>query len=92
MKERPLTLVDIDALEKRMRVIIKEELELSNSSGKQSTEELLTRAEAAKLLRVSLPTLKKYADEGIIPPPRKLNDGRVLYLRSEIISNLKISK
>jgi len=49
-------------------------------------DELITRQETAKILKISLPTLNNYSKEGKIQP---YNIGsRVLYKKSEVIDSL----
>lgn len=57
-------------------------------SPKEPADELLTRKEVASRLKMSLATLHKYSDLGILRS-RKIG-GRVYYLWSEIIQAAKI--
>ncbi len=50
-------------------------------------EELLTRNQTAKLLGITLPTLRKYTCDGLIPGYRI--GTRVRYKRSEVIGALQ---
>jgi len=50
-------------------------------------DELLSRKETAKLLRVSLLTLRNWETRGVLRP-RRLSR-RVLYLKSEVLAALK---
>lgn len=50
-------------------------------------EELLTRKQTAKLLGITLPTLRKYTCDGLIPGYRI--GTRVRYKRSEVIGALQ---
>jgi primosomal protein N' len=45
----------------------------------KTDDELITRAEKAKQLDVSLPTLKNWEDQGLIEPPTRI--GRRVYFR-----------
>lgn len=64
-----------------VRKLIKEELDSIN------TEELMNKREAAEFLRVSTLSLSKYTDNGIIPAYQL--GGRILYKKSELLSNLE---
>ncbi len=46
--------------------------------------EPVTRAMAAKILKISLNTLDKHVKDGILPPPRPLGNGRQLYWLPEV--------
>jgi excisionase family DNA binding protein len=54
---------------------------------KQNLLELLTRREAADFFRISLPTLHKWVNEGLIRSYEL--GGRVYFKRDELISSLK---
>lgn len=59
----------------------------SKNSKKESEEELLTREQVSKLLKVSYTTLFHWNNDGILPA-QKINS-RVYYLRSEVMQKLK---
>lgn len=49
-----------------------------------ANEEFITSQEAAKLLKISIPTLRKYTQDGIIPHYRI--GRRLLYMKHEVIA------
>tara|TARA_R110002050_G_scaffold299775_1_gene466354 strand:- start:16581 stop:16847 length:267 start_codon:yes stop_codon:yes gene_type:complete len=49
-------------------------------------DELLTRKQVAKLLEISLPTLRNYVKRGLIPEKRV--GARVLYSKKELLASL----
>ncbi len=55
-----------------------------------SDDRLLTREETATLLSISLPTLRKYVQRGLLKEYR--TGARVLYKHSEVINSLTLSK
>lgn len=50
--------------------------------------ELLTREQAAKLLAISLPTLRSYVKRGVISKSEKRVGARVLYDKAELLECL----
>lgn len=50
--------------------------------------ELMTRAEVAELLRVSIPTLKRWMNEGVGPQPVYLRPRVPRYRRSDVMAYL----
>ena len=61
--------------------------DLKEETQPKEPEELLTRVEVAKLLKISLPTLHEWTKEGMLQSYGIRN--RVLYKRSEIMSSLR---
>ena len=53
---------------------------------KEGKDELLTRKQAAKLIGISLPTLRGYVKRGIIPEKRV--GARVLYSKKELLASM----
>jgi len=76
MKSQTMEELVLDALKK-----LQETAEGLNTSG-STIDEFLTRREAAKRLKISLPTLHSYSKAGITP--RHFLGNRVLYKASEI--------
>jgi predicted DNA-binding transcriptional regulator AlpA len=87
-----LILTSKDDLRQMLREIIQEELALSYGQEKfvkvASEEVLLTRAEMAKFLRISLVTLTDWVRRGL-PVHRKRKRGRVLFIKSEVLDWLQ---
>lgn len=54
----------------------------------EKSDQLLTRQETAKLLRISLPTLHQYTKEGRVRGYRFA--GRVLYKKNEVVDALNV--
>jgi excisionase family DNA binding protein len=84
--------MEVDEFSTLLRRVIREELksileELSKSSAVDNT--LISRKEAAKLLKVSLPTMNNLQKTGRIP---FLKVGRrVLYKRGELLKYFEVS-
>ena len=68
-----------------MRSLIREELDVL--SQKPKVEKYYTRKEAAKLLRISLPTFHDWVRKGIIKPYKPAN--KILISESEIVRVLE---
>jgi hypothetical protein len=64
-----------------IRECIREELQ-DIQPAKEETAKFLTRLEACKALKISLPTLSRYSDLGLITAKRIGN--RILYLEQDI--------
>lgn len=75
--------VTLQELQEMISNTLEEKFKALNSSTRERIEEdLLTRKETAKLLRISLPTLADWTRQGIL---KSINLGRrVLYARSEV--------
>ena len=75
--------VTLQELQEMISNTLEEKFKALNSSTRERIEEdLLTRKETAKLLRISLPTLADWTRQGIL---KSINLGRrVLYSRSEV--------
>jgi predicted DNA-binding transcriptional regulator AlpA len=80
----------IHSSEGDFRNILQEEIQKalvkSGLTSKQKIDlakELLTRKEVASMFSITLPTLEKWKDSGILPAPIK-QGGKVFYLRSMI--------
>jgi predicted transcriptional regulator len=69
-----------------IRECIREELQ-DIQPVKEETAKYLTRLEVCKALNISLPTLSRYSELGLIPAKRIGN--RILYLQSDIEASLK---
>ena len=68
-----------------IRECIREELQ-DIQPVKEETAKYLTRLEVCKALNISLPTLSRYSELGLIPAKRIGN--RILYLQSDIEDSL----
>jgi excisionase family DNA binding protein len=66
---------------------VSQELAARLPSDKSGADDLLSREEAAKLLRITLPTLRKRTKEGRLRGYRM--GARVLYRRSEVLQSLQ---
>jgi len=88
MDETPIILstVPLDELVGRLAKAVGAELFEKSSVDRQSNEGLLTRVEAARLLHVTLPTLRLHTRTGKLKGYRL--GARVLYKRSEILAGL----
>ncbi len=75
--------VTLQELQEMISNTLEEKFKALNISTRERVEEdLLTRKETAKLLRISLPTLADWTRQGIL---KSINLGRrVLYARSEV--------
>lgn len=69
-----------------MMEVVKEALQAIEPK-KKETAKYLTRLEVCKALNISLPTLSRYSELGLIPAKRIGN--RILYLQSDIEASLK---
>ena len=69
MKKILLSPIALDEFENRLEKVIQSALTLAvvKKESNPDLEVFLTRKEAAKLLRISLPTLTRYVKAGIIP-------------------------
>jgi hypothetical protein len=87
-----LIVVSKDDLRQMLREIIREELSQlvrQEKPTKLATEDiLLTRAETAKLLHVSLVTLTDWVRRGL-PARRSRRRGRVLFIKAEVLNWLQ---
>lgn len=81
------SLSDIEAV---VRKVLDDRLNDLMPQGKEDTPLYLTRDEAAKMLRISLPTLADWTRQGIIPAQRI--GRRVLYAISDIENTLEGKK
>ena len=80
-----LTNLQLSDFVEEVAKVVRTELEsIPNTS---APEELLTRAQAAELLSVTLPTLREYTKKGLITGYRM--GSRVRYKRSEILDSLQ---
>jgi len=79
-------------LRKIIAQVVREEVNLvigHQRCGRTSSEEtLLTRAEMAKFLRISLVTLTDWTHRGL-PVHRKRKRGRVLFIKEEVVDWLR---
>ncbi len=82
MKEIIFQSMTLEELKKVISNTIKKELK----ELKTEEDRLLTREEAANVLNISLATLKKWTDKGIIPAYKISSNIR--YKKSEILSSL----
>jgi len=86
----PLTLIAVTPDQLRMLIAnaVSEALAtLRPQEQSSSTDEYLTREEAAQMLHISLPTLRNHARRGLLHPHRI--GRRVLYARSDVEMALK---
>lgn len=81
------SLSDIEAVVRKVLDDILDDLKLQKS---EDSIRLLTRTEAAKMLRISLPTLADWTRQGMIPAQRI--GRRVLYAISDIENTLEGKK
>lgn len=58
----------------------------------QETQDTLTRPEFARLARVSVPTLRRWARKGIGPQPRQIGPRLVRYGRDEVLDYLRLGE
>lgn len=74
--------VTLQELQEMISNTLEEKFKAFTSTRERIEENLLTRKETAKLLRISLPTLADWTRQGIL---KSINLGRrVLYARSEV--------
>ena len=74
--------ITVNELMLRLDKLIGEKLEQTKQSEKPETDDYITRKEAAKLLRITLPTLHHWTKTGFLPS-HKIQT-RVLYKRADI--------
>jgi excisionase family DNA binding protein len=67
---------------------VREEVVSSQQGATAEHDDLLSREEAAKLLRITLPTLRQRTKEGRLRGYRM--GARVLYRRSEVLQSLTV--
>jgi excisionase family DNA binding protein len=67
--------------------VVRREIAATKPAGGETADDLLSREEAAKLLRITLPTLRERTKEGRLRGYRM--GARVLYRRSEVIASLR---
>ena len=77
----PVFTLTIAQLHDFMMEVVKEALRTIEPK-KKETAKYLTRIEACKALKISLPTLSRYSDLGLLPAKRIGN--RILYLEQDI--------
>lgn len=90
MKEKnneSVVLLKVHELEVIIGDAVKNSIELSKKSvhEEEKNEELIARKDLARELMISLPTLRKYTVQGIVPKPVKIG-GKIMYRRSEVES------
>ena len=67
--------------------VVRREIAANNPGNSETADDLLSREEAAKLLHITLPTLRQRTKEGRLCGYRM--GARVLYRRSEVIASLR---
>lgn len=67
--------------------VVRREIASARPAAGETAEDLLSREEAAKFLRITLPTLRQRTKEGRLCGYRM--GARVLYRRSEVIASLR---
>lgn len=77
----------VESLIQEIAQAVSRELTSLTPVPRSEQDDLLSREEAAKLLRITLPTLRNRTKEGRLKGHRMGN--RVLYLRSEVIAALQ---
>lgn len=82
--------ISVSELKELIRDVLKEELENLCLKDFNNSEEILSREEAAKYLKISLVTLGSWTKSNKIPGYRK--GSRVYYKKSELIDCLKPTK
>jgi excisionase family DNA binding protein len=89
--ERIIVVSEVE-LKTSIREVIREELPnliaTSKAAGNGDEAPLMTRAEIAKYLRISLVTLTDWVKRGL-PVHRKRKRGRVLFIKAEVLVWLK---
>ena len=75
--------IPVDQLEEIIKRVVKSVLPQQTENIKNQDVELLTRAEAAKFLRISLPTLHKITQEGGLKYYQP--GSKILYSKKEIL-------
>lgn len=78
----------VKALVQEIAKAISQELAANAVPVQPSHDDLLSREEAAKLLRITLPTLRQRTKEGRLRGYRM--GARVLYRRSEVLQSLTV--
>lgn len=79
--------IPMDELVDRIAESVRKQLSKPPSEGDTSSKELLTRAETAKLLGITLPTLADYTRKRLLQGYRL--GTRVRYKRSEVLDALR---
>jgi excisionase family DNA binding protein len=83
MEQVLLTQLSVKELQEHLSETVKEVLTaMRQQEVRTGPDELFTRKEAAKYLRLSLVTLNEYTQRGLVPAYRL--GARVLYRRSEV--------
>ena len=86
MKRIILDAISLEELTDVLRKVVKEEIQ-NHLPRQPPSDSYLTRTEAAELLRISLPTLHKYSQLGIIKKHKVHN--QVRYKQSELEGAMK---
>jgi len=63
---------------------------LAHARPNEQPDEVLDRGDAAKLLKISLPTLRQLEMKGLINAIRYPDNRRVYYLRRELLASLTV--
>ena len=82
MEQIQITSLSIEDFKEIVSDVIKEHLE---NTDKEPAEQLYTRKDLAQKLKISLPTLNHYTNNGIIPSHRIGN--RVYYRWSDVLNS-----
>jgi hypothetical protein len=82
-----IILTNSDTIKSLFDEVLQYHLGQISSSQNTTPDEVLTPTEAAEFLRITLPTLRKYSESGILP---KVSIGKIpRYLKSDLIEALK---
>src|SRR5687767_167384 len=77
----------VGELKEIIKQVIREERQERSPSSPNTSEELITRKEAASYLGVSLPTLSQIVKRGEIPAYRL--GGKIMFRQSELVNSLR---
>jgi excisionase family DNA binding protein len=83
-----LTGTTVKALVQEIAKAVSQELAAKLPTDQPAQDDLLSREEAARLLHITLPTLRQRTKEGRLRGYRM--GARVLYRRSEVIASLRV--
>ena len=86
-----LSPIPLEEMEGMMKRIMRESLsEIAVQPSTEDLSELITRKQAAKMLNLSLPTLREYTVRGLLPSYQM--GARVLYKKVEVLECLTKQK
>lgn len=83
-----LSPIPLAALTEALRGIVRDEMSQQQvTTEKDGGEELLTRAETIKILKISLPTLHQWTKDGLIKSYQ--SNSRIRYKKNEVLALFK---